>query len=214
MEQDIFGLLNEYREAVIAGASAVVALISAFFSSRETRKQRNLLKETLRQRLDEGSMEWGDEAIDALSAAEGLAAFTKTQDWGKQRMEVAQKLSSLADRGRMFFPNIDEGRKGADKESAFRGSRPPILEAMIFAHMELKTIEAMHGGNAEFINRCRRLVVSELQAHLDPRQRDAIIGRYTKLRQQHQEHAMRRASALQAELQSARPYLFKDDDER
>lgn len=211
---DMFGLVNEYREAIVAGASAIVALLGAFFSSRETRKQRSLLKETLRQRLDEGSLEWGDEAIDVLAAAEGLASFTKTPEWGKDRLEVAQQLSALADRGRMFFPNIEEGAKGADKESAFRGSRPPILQAMIFAHMELKSIEPPHKGNDEFINRCRRLVVSELQAHLDPRQRDAIIGRYTKQRKQHQEDAVRRTSALHAELESARPYLFKNEDAR
>lgn len=212
--EDIVGLLSQYKEAIVAGASAVVALFGAVLSGRETRKQRTILKETLRQRLDEASLEWGDEAIDALSAAEGLAAFTKTTTFGSDRLRVSQQLSALADRGRMFFPNIDERGKGDEKESAFRGSRPPILQAMIFAHLELKSVEAPHQGNAAFINRCRRLVVSELQAHLDPRQRDEIVGRYTKLRRQHQEDAVRRASALQAELESARPYLFKDEDAR
>jgi hypothetical protein len=209
--EDVIGLLNEHRETIVAGVSAFVAVIAAFFSSRETRKQRNILKETLRQRLDEASLDWGDEAINALAEAEGLASFTKTQSFAADRSRVAQALSALADRGRMFFPNTDQQKKGADKEGAFRGSRAPILEALIFAHLELKSIDPPHKGNAEFINRCRRLVVSELQAHLDPRQRDEIVGRYNRQRKTHQEEAKRLASVLRAELQSNRPYVFKDD---
>ncbi len=209
---DIIGLLNQHREAVVAGVSAIVALFGAYFSSRETRKQRKILKETLRQRLDEASLAWGDEAINALAEAEGVAATTRTLTFGEDRLRVAQELSALADRGRMFFPNIDEHKKGTHKEAAFRGSRPPILEAMIFAHLELKGIEPPHAGNPEFINRCRRLVVSELQAHLDPRQRDEIVGRYNRQRKTHQDEARRLTSVLRAELQSNRPYVFKADE--
>lgn len=210
--EDIIGLLNEYREAVVAGVSAVVALFGAFFSSRETRKQRTILKETLRQRLDEASLAWGDEAINALAEAEGIAGLTRTLTFGEDRLRVAQELSALADRGRMFFPNIDEKSKGAGKEAAFRGSRPPILEALIFAYLELKGIDPPHAGNPDFINRCRRLVVSELQAHLDPRQRDEIVGRYNSQRKTHQDEAKRRTSVLRAELQSNRPQMFEDDE--
>ena len=212
--EEIFGLLNEHRETIVAGASAFVAVIAAFFSSRETRKQRTILKETLRQRLDEASLVWGDEAINALAEAEGLAGFTKTQSFAGDRARVAQALSALADRGRMFFPNTDEKSKGIDKEAAFRGSRPPILEALIFAHYELKSVEPPHRGNADFINRCRRLVVSELQAHLDPRQRDAIVGRYNRQRKTHQDEAKRIASVLRAELQSNRPQVFTEAEDQ
>jgi len=211
--EEIVSLLNEYREAIVAGVSAVVALLSAFFSSRETRKQRTILKETLRQRLDEASLQWGDEAISTLAEAEGVAGGTRTTTFGENRTRVAQELSALADRGRMFFPNIDEKKKGAEKEAAFRGSRPPILEALIFAHMELKGINPPHEGNPDFINRCRRLVVSELQSHLDPAQRDAIVGRYDRKREAHHQDASRRAGSLRAELESNRPYLFKEDSE-
>jgi len=65
--------LSDHRDAAIGVVSAFVALIGAFMASGETRKQRGLLQETLRQRLDGASIKWGDEAIDALAAAEGLA---------------------------------------------------------------------------------------------------------------------------------------------
>lgn len=211
---DIFALANQHREVIVAVVSAIIALIGAILSSRETRKQRAILKETLRQRLDEASLAWGDAAIDALAAAEGLATSEKTPGFATDRTRVAQELSALADRGRMFFPNLNEHRQGAGKEAAFRGDRPPILEALIFAHMEMKSIAAPEAVNAAFINRCRRLVVSELQAHLDPRQRDAIVGRYNTQRRSHQDDAARRASTLRAELESARPHLFEEEAEQ
>jgi len=212
--EEIFGLLNEHRETFIAGASALVAVIAAVFSSRETRKQRNILKETLRQRVDEASVAWGNEAIDALAEAEGLVSFNKIAGFTQkpERVKVAQELSALADRGRLFFPNSETGKKGTDKEGAFRGSRAPILEALIFAHFELKATEEGEAGQADYINRCRRLFVSELQAHIDPAQRDLVVGRYDSRRKERRQDAARRASVLQAELYSRRPHLAAADD--
>jgi len=209
--EDVINFVLLYKEAVVTFVSAMVALMSAVLARNETRKQRNLMRETLRQRLDEGSLQWGDEAINALAEAEGVAGLTRTTTFGENRMRVAQELSALADRGRMFFPNIVEGKKGSEKEAAFRGSRPPILEALIFAHMELKGINPPHEGNPDFINRCRRLVVSELQSHLDPDQRDAIVGRYDRKREANHKDASRRASTLRAELESKRPYMFNQE---
>ena len=70
-----------------------------------------------------------------------------------------------------------EKKKEGSKESAFRGSRPPILDALVFAHMELVSVKEGEEIDADFLRKCRRLVVSEMQDHLDPRHWDSVIKR-------------------------------------
>ena len=212
MMNDFLELLNAHRETGIAVISAFIALIGAFLASRETRKQHRLMEETLRQRLDGASIKWGDEAIEALAAAEGLAHQEIHADAKVERILIAQRLSALADRGRLFFPNHEEPAKGAANESAFRGSRPPILDALVYAHMELVSLKEGEKIDVDYLRRCRRLVVSEMQDHLDPRHWDSVIKRGAHTRKDHRADAERLASTLQAELMSRRIDYFKEND--
>lgn len=207
---EILDFLNAHRETAVAVVSAIVALFSAFLASRETRKQRRLMEETLRQRLDGASIMWGDEAIEALAAAEGLVHREIHTDAKADRILIAHRLSAIADRGRLFFPNIEESNKGRDKEAAFRGSRPPILDALVFAHMELVSLSDGDEIDVDFLRRCRRLVVSELQDHLDPRHWDSVIERGATKQGDNKQDAKRRAGTLEAELMSRRIDYFKD----
>ena len=114
----------------------------------------------------------------------------------------------------MFFPNISPNSKGAEKEGAFRGSRPPILDALMFAYYEVQALTRQGGptadNSAEYIEDCRRLVVSELQAHLDPRRRDEILERYDDQREDHRGDAIKRANNLKASLAARRPEIKID----
>ena len=210
---EILAFINAHRETGIAVVSAFIALIGALMAGRETRKQRRLIAETLRQRLDSASVKWGDEAIEVLAAAEGLSRHPESPTYRADLERIAQTLSALADRGRLFFPNIEGGGKGSDKESAFQGSRPPILDALVYAHHELVSLKAGETPEADFLRRCRRLVVSELQDHLDPRHWDTIIERGTTKHVEHRKDAQRRASTLEAELTSRRFDYFKENAE-
>ena len=172
---EILALLREHLDVVIAIGSALVALVSAFAARTETRRQRRLQTERLRQSIDAASLEWGNHAID---------------------------------------PNLNPDNKGADKDGAYRGHRPPILDAIMWAYCEL---DAMHreGGptgdnSAEFIEDCRRLMVSELQAHLDPRRLDKVVERYDDQTQANRRDAIDRANALKARLETRRPGLALD----
>ncbi|MCH9752563.1 MAG: hypothetical protein K0U61_10150, partial [Alphaproteobacteria bacterium] len=60
-------------------------------------------------------------------------------------------------------------------------------------------------NSAEFIDDCRRLLVSELQAHLDPRRRDMVVDRYDDQRMDHRSEAIERANSLKTILKSRRP---------
>ena len=211
--EEIIGFFNAHRETVVAVVSAIIALFGALLSGRETRKQRKLMTETLRQRLDGASINWGDEAIEALADAEGLTHQDMSANAKADRIQIAQRLSALADRGRLFFPNHEEGGKGAEKEAAFRGSRPPILDALVLAHLEIVSMGDGDKIDAEFLRRCRRLVVSELQDHLDPRHWDSVIQRGAAKRVEQRQDTKRRISVMHAEIMSRRIEYFKDNEE-
>ncbi|MEM1087835.1 MAG: hypothetical protein AAGH90_08900 [Pseudomonadota bacterium] len=200
-------------EVIIAVLSAFVALIGALFSRAETRKQQKLLQENLRHSIDAQSLAWGNQAIALLGQAAMFARTRKHQanDAGflQQRVNLMLALSTTVERGRLFFPNIDPHGKGAEKEGAYRGTRPPILDALMFAYYEIEALTRKDGptadNSADYIDDCRRLLVSELQAHLDPRRRDTVIGRYDDQRRSHRADARDRAKTLETLLKSRRP---------
>lgn len=200
---------------IVTVASAIFAIVGAIASHLETRRQEKIRVETLRMHVDAASLEWGNSAIDTLGR---MVMFAKTrraqsgdQAFNTNKINLMMQLSSLIERGRLFFPNIDPERVGANKEGAYRGSRPPILDALVFAYMELEAMTREGGPTGEntaaFFEECRRLVVSELQAHTDPRRRDMIVGRYDKQRKIHREEARRLSASLRNRLKARRPSL-------
>lgn len=207
------GFLQGHLETFIAVGSAVIAAIGALFSVAETRRQRKIQLADLRQHIDATSVNWGNEAIDTLAEAEALASLDHVGDLNRFQadcLKIASRLSALADRGRLFFPNLQPDTIKAEKESAYRGSRPPILDALIFACFEMRELgkggKGLH-ASAQYLDQCRRLVVSELQAHLDPRHRDKIIERNDKRREKTRNDAKARTDALREQLAKRRPEL-------
>ncbi|MFN7179378.1 hypothetical protein [Hyphomonas sp.] len=202
-----------HADVIIAVVSAFVAIISALIARGETRRQRKLQTERLRQSIDAASLDWGNAAIDILARA---AMFARTRNMqandgaflaNKANLMVA--ISTLVDRGRMFFPNLDPEKKGAEKEGAYRGHRPPILDALMWAYHELDAMTREGGPSSEdsglYIDECRRLLVSELQAHLDPRRMDEIVGRYDDQESEARRGAIAQTEALKSKLESRRP---------
>lgn len=214
--EEIFAWARQNVEVLIAVGSAFVALVGALLATNETRKQRKLQVETLRQRIDGASLDWGNEAIDLLGEAGAVAWLCRSNvpetEIEKARHDVARKISSMVDRGRLFFPNVNPASKGAEKEGAYRGHRPPVLDAMMYAYYEVQEISRSGGpspqDSANFIFDCRRLLVSELQAHLDPRRRDEIIGRYEDQNHARKDDALLRAGRLGLTLDARRPGLL------
>lgn len=215
--QTAAGWFGENMELVVAVASsagaAIVSVVAAVFSARETAKQRRLQVERLRAEIDAQSLAWGREAIQALSEA-GDLAFARDSHltdtaFKARRAELASTLSALADRGRLFFPNIDPESKGAEKDGAYKGARPAILDAVIYAYYEIEALKDDRAGDAQascaFIMDCRRLVVSELQAHLDPRRRNEIVERHDHVADQARVDALESAGRLALRLDARRP---------
>ena len=210
---NIWQMLVENAGLVVTVISAIAAVFGAFASRSETRKQRELRTEQLRQSIDSASLDWGTAAIDALARA-AMLARTRHMHGNEGAFQTARtatliNLTGLIDRGRMFFPNIDEQKKGMEKDGAYRGSRPPILDALVWVHCEIGALTREGGptgeNSAAFIDECRRLVVSELQAHLDPRRLNQVVGRYSGQTRTHQAQAIERAASLKHQLLTRRP---------
>ena len=213
--ENLFGWLQGHIEVVVAILSAMVAVFGALISRKETQKQRALQLENLRHNVDSQSLAWGNACIDVLNRT---AMFARTRQhqandasFLQQRVNMMLAISSLVERGRLFFPNIDPQSKGGEKEGAYRGSRPPILDALMYAYYEVEALTRQGGptadNSAEFIDDCRRLLVSELQAHLDPRRRDTVVDRYDDQRMERRSDAIERADNLKTLLKSRRPGL-------
>jgi hypothetical protein len=219
---NIWQMLTDNVGTVVTVLSAIAAVIGALASRAETRKQRQLRTEQLRQTIDSSSLDWGSAAIDTMARA-AMLARTRHLHGNEGSFQSAKaatlvNLTALIDRGRMFFPNLDEQKKGTEKDGAYRGSRPPILDAIVWVHCEISALTRDGGptgdNSADFIDDCRRLVVSELQAHLDPRRLNQVVGRYDGQTRTHQKQAIERAQSLKQLLLTRRPGVSIDNPTR
>jgi len=208
-------------EGWVAVVSAVLALASLVLNWLVVRKQTELQFETLKAEMDAEVIAWAHEAIDqvsqAISLARGRGAMYGAEEFARRAHETSQQLSSVADRGRLFFPNEAPERHGQDKESAFQGYRPPILDAVVFACNRLARIEASAAGPdgdaADFLAKCRRLLVSEAQNAIDPRRRGQMLRRLAIGRLDDKSSAYALAAELGETLESLYPgYLLQRRD--
>ncbi len=124
----IWQMLADNVGTVVTVLSAIAAVIGALASRAETRKQRQLRTEQLRQSIDSSSLDWGSAAIDTLVRA-AMLARTRHLHANEGAFQTARaatliNLSSLIDRGRMFFPNLDETKKGVEKTAPIAAPAP------------------------------------------------------------------------------------------
>lgn len=163
--------------------SAGLAIISVALNWMVVSRQTRVQAETLRASADAEVMGWANQAIDKLSEgialARGRGSAYEEGELRRRLLETSSALSALADRGRLFFPNQEHATHGNEKESAFQGFRPVILDTVIFAHYQLDYVDPAGSGPdlaaCEYLVKCRRLLVSEVQEAVDPRRRGQMM---------------------------------------
>lgn len=172
-------------EEWVAIGSAVLAVASLVLNWLVVRRQTELQVETLKAEMDAEVIAWVHEAIDLISSsislAKGRGLTYGPEEFLRLAHETSQKLSSAADRGRLFFPNEAPEEHGREKEVAFQGYRPPILDAVVFACNRLARMDPNGPPDeaaADFLTKCRRLLVSEAQNAIDPRRRGQMLRRF------------------------------------
>lgn len=174
-------------ETLVTILSLAVAVISMVVNAFVVRNQDRMQLAALKSRIDDSVIHWGERAIQAVAKAEFLAKRCGDKKPAEELREQIRahrdELSALADAGRLFFPNEAPESQGAERAGAFKGVRPPILDAIVFSSILLghlyarpKDWTSRSAETAKLLNDCRRLVVTELQNAIDPRQKERLLS--------------------------------------
>ena len=206
----------------VAAISAALALASLVLNWMVVRRQTALQFETLKAEMDAEVLGWAHEAIDLVSQgaylARGRGVIYSADEFRRLAFDTCQRLSSSADRGRLFFPNEAPGEHGQEKEGAFQGFRPPILDAVVFASAQLERLAPEGGPDedaARFTIKCRRLLVSEVQNAIDPRRRGQMLRQLAIGRMDDKKSSFRMAAELGEALEARYPgFLIDRRDEK
>lgn len=188
---------------VSAGQAIVPILISILTFTLMTR-QRALQLQSVKTQLIAPVANWGERAIRTLAQCRRLAeanAGPEAEAFFRQRDSLLTSLSTEVDLGRLYFPNIPSRDFGKDKEFAFRGYRPPILDAMMFAYHVLESLKpsSVPAADAEEIfDKARRIVISELRRYTSDE--IALAGRRSARRLRRSDDDGHKQVALLAQL--------------
>ncbi len=178
--QSLFGNLG--LDAILGILSAAVALASFILNLRLIARQERRNAANLKLAYDSDIIKWSTEVIEALAMAnetlceKGLS-YTD-QDFASRRSAERAKLSALIDRGRIFFPNREDGDYGKDKELGFQGRRQAILDALVDAHELLGKAGGPPGpdrASADALLKHRRMFIAEVYKAIDPVRRGVTL---------------------------------------
>ena len=213
IEGQLMDVLLDYMaqnwNTVLGVFAATISVLGAVFSRIDARARRKHGHEQIRQSVVASRRAWGEAVIDAISEGAALASMGSMEPlkFFDERERCATKLSSLIDRGRLFFPNLPSSRTAKDKESAYSGRRLPLLDAIVYAFYEVETLGLETDLDSRtFIVRCRRAFVSELQTYLDPQRTQSILTEEKTA--QADEEAIQLAGELGVILNLRRPGLL------
>ena len=169
--------------AVIAVALSIIAHRSAGRSKRraDTLEEKNAELTEMQTRLAHQS--WSDEYFREItvwacqvSRSLSTAIHIVALDESEQRLETLITLSACIDMGRWYFPNLDHDNMGQDKEPAYRGSRQPVLDWVVWAYDIIDGRRTVADRRDALVT-CQRNFVSCIQEVLDPRTREQAIER-------------------------------------
>jgi hypothetical protein len=137
-------------QPVASGVGAVVGVFGLFFIWLNWR-----ISELRRSDV----LAWSNDVTTALEELLLIAIWDIS--YGKPTPEerlddLALRTAVLTERGRFFFRNVQIFKPGADKEPAYRGCRPRILDPIVVAHKI-----ALHWCMADTKTRVRMRLLAE-----------------------------------------------------
>ncbi len=160
-------------------ASLVIAALAVIIAWQQHRAAKLAKLESTFREIHQ----WVDDAIQAMADATHLLdrdAHHLALDEGRQQVcNVRARLSGIADRGRLFFPNMgeDPGKR--------KGFRRPILDKLIEQHADLGKVltDLAHAELSDLRNQLferQRSFVDEAHLGLDTHQRVHRFRRETE----------------------------------
>ena len=118
--------------------------------------------------------DWGNDCLDSLAEA-GQFCLLDTSDFSDKcaytmyKNGLLHRLSSLIDRGRLFYRNTDQDEYGQSKFPARRGYRPEILDPLVAAYRSILVLSGSSDeGRFERLYRWRGRFITLLQYEIDP----------------------------------------------
>jgi hypothetical protein len=170
-------------DTMMGAGSAVVAVVSAFFSWRASRRAERRDGANLKLAHDSDIIRWSDEVILLLARTHEMlcekGVSYPDQDFPRKRSEAKAHLSALIDRGRLFFPNRKAASgHGAEKEAGFQGHRQKALQELVAAYDLLAACGAGPGPDMDSCAKLmthRRAFIAEVFKAVDPERRGMTL---------------------------------------
>lgn len=153
--------------AAIAFTQVLIA-VAVFCSSRQQRLVDRGLQRVIRIH------DWGNDCLDALAESgqfcmSNASDFSNASAYTMHKNKLLHRLSSLIDRGRLFYRNMDQDKYGRCNFPARRGYRPEILDPLVAAY---RSVLALNGSadkdRFERLYRWRGRFITLLQYETDP----------------------------------------------
>jgi hypothetical protein len=171
---------------LVAAFLALIALIVSIRTSRAqqrltqdlAKEQGQLLFEQVRMQRDSDILRWTHDCVAVLAQCEAffesVTPATQTAETREELRRLRHRLSALIDCGRMFFPNHQPDKKGADNPAAYQGFRQRILSRLVAVYNVLAKFDRLKSDEHRLdrlarLNELRRMFVSEAQLAIDPR---------------------------------------------
>jgi hypothetical protein len=160
-------------------------------------------------------LDWANQVINAMNEVRILCGEMVPQieevARGRRLAELAIETSSLLERGRLFFRNRSADGWGRDKEAAYRGFRPKILDHVLVAHLIARNWVSASDGDRRrmgtlsehrvqaFVSLAQKEVGRSRTSSFDTKRAGASISLHSLLAQiesESAEEADRRGSSL------------------
>jgi hypothetical protein len=166
--------------------SAVLAISSFVLNLRLVARQEKRNRVAMKMAHDSDVISWSDQVITLLANAQEMllekGASHGEGEFRGRRSAMRAELSAQIDRGRLFFPNTEDGDYGKDKEAGFQGRRHAALDILVDAYSIIDAAGAAPGPDRASSDRLsvhRRKFMAEIFMAVDPVRRGDKIKELT-----------------------------------
>ncbi len=177
-DQSLVLSTGDWIRFAVLMASIIGMGVSAFFAvrtRRDARLSQRIQTIALRRQYFSDVRKWADEVSDTITEAALLCDIdpARSTDFFERRHRLRWTLSSLLDRGRWYFPNVEESEYGYWKETAYQGFRQPILDNVLAVYRAVGALDCQqqepNQSKREIMIKQKREFVSWIQKFVDPR---------------------------------------------
>ena len=169
-------------------AAAFIAVVALLISGWLGWRQWKVEWDALRLQRDNDLIDWGHSALDACCRAEMLlrpeyAAICGEHDYERDRFATLASLSGAIDRGRLYFPNIEDHKFGVQRDSAFKGTRHFALDPLggIYDILERLSHRTPTASERKLVReeaiRYKHEFLAIVQSEVDPRRRTFFLNK-------------------------------------